>query len=276
MLGLHGALRCCGLLPSAKRPDGRIVRCGLVLVKPQPQPGAEAESFNLSTLLVSPMSSIWCSRSCACKAGPVEPDTPLTQWEQRVLTQVSTIMVQRHNGVQAVAALDTVKCRQPAWAYLLSLPLYIRGYSCSLLHYSVLCADVALAKWVLAQGVCPHSGHSRGNGWGLGARTKRPFLVAAYYSPLSCLHHWPPSARSQWRRLLVGAGAHPSEAGTKNTWGMSGSGDELRRWRMWHLRAARSRVVCLFSVGCSSHWLFVPQFTGTGDELAMPGQVCVP
>jgi hypothetical protein len=256
MLGLHGALRCCGLLPSAKSPDGRSVCAdsGLVLVKPQRQPGAEAESLNLSTLLVSPMSSIWCSRSCACKAGPVQPDTPLTQWEQCVLTQVSTIMLQHHGGAQAVAALDTVKCRQPAWAYLLSLPMYTRGYSCSLLHYSVLCADVVLAKWVLAQGVCPHSGGSSGYGWGVGARTKRPLLVAAYYSPLSRLHHWPPTAQSRWRRLLVGAGAHPSEAGTTtNTWGMSGSADELRRWRMWHLRAARSRVVCLFSIGCSSH-----------------------
>jgi hypothetical protein len=184
-----------------------------------------------------------CGEKCACKI--VDRSSPLDADEIAIMRMLAEMLSElRCGGMaqhQAEVMLEGVKCWQPRWAHLLSLPFaadYCNPYT--LLYGSVRIPNLQwLTPWLLNQGVCLYSGYFEfGKGWMSTRPHDRPPWTESKYYPLEKQHfrfHEP-------RRLLLAAGVHPALAEYAEPF--------MAQWNRWHGRNARRatiKVLCAWS-----------------------------
>lgn len=176
------------------------------------------------------MSSRLCGHRCACKV--VDRAIPLDGEVVTIMCTIKSVLTDRDMwSAQAQVQLERVKCRQPLWAHVLSMPLtlcYPYTYACTLLYATARDTRLqGLTPWLVDQGVCLYSGlFAAKHGWSTSRPLRWPRWTESVYHPLSAMSSFGlgPSCR-----LLLSAGAWPA----------CGDALALQQWRRWHGRYAR-------------------------------------
>jgi hypothetical protein len=185
-----------------------------------------------------------CGKQCACKV--VNRGMPLSKGDIAVMLSIKTVLERcsgmTHSTAQAtqsamLAILDKVKCRQPRWAHLLSLPIRVHSWDrpITLLFYSATFNLGQVVSWLLDQGVCLYAGLVEGAGWKMKFPRRRPAWSKSVQLPLFV-------ASPGNQRLLLQAGAHPFFRSRYHIdWKESCT---LRgQWCRWHGRSGRRVAV---------------------------------
>lgn len=198
------------------------------------------------------MSSFYCGAKCACKV--VDRATTLQHEDIVVMRTIQNVMECGSGSVEtrahaAQAALErlkkSLKCPQPLWAHLLSLPVRTKTCHSYTLLYGC-CKSLLnmqwLVPWLLDQGVCLYSGYFVDRGWTALEPRRRPLWGESSHYPVEATAFLIQTSR----HLLLAAGAHPVPYVSPNRPNFAHGKPLVRQWQRWHGRFARRAAVKVF------------------------------